>query len=273
MRNLRWGWPLLLAAVSGSAGSAEPADPARKLSLAVTTKRPADRVDVEWQDGGRAVCTVHSPSGIGGATLRAEDGRWPRELLLRLRLAGLESLTISNGPVTLSVAVSSHGDQRQLLSVKQEPDEAGRAAHRRSRLPGGTWPQAGVGRKAGRADPVLDRGEDPGGGVPPGRPLRMLVPAALLRRTRPSWPSGGSISTASDAGVTGLEVRIPSESSRIPGSGGRPGRRAQCPEFSGIRHAAQATGRTCRHRRPAVEIRGGSPRAAAGFGRRPGPLI
>jgi len=65
----------------------------------------------------KTILTVASGSGIGGATVELKADRWPEELILRVRLHGLESLTISTGEVKLAASVLSHGDYQQLRPV------------------------------------------------------------------------------------------------------------------------------------------------------------
>jgi hypothetical protein len=77
--------------------------------LDITLRKPADRAAAST-DGQAKILTVTSPSGIGGATITPKAGKWPETVTIRLRLGGLESLTVSNGKATLSTSVSSHGD-------------------------------------------------------------------------------------------------------------------------------------------------------------------
>jgi dipeptidyl aminopeptidase/acylaminoacyl peptidase len=83
----------------------------------ITSRKSGDRIEVEAEDG-NIVLTVTSPSGIGSATVTPEDGKWPSKLVLRLRLKGLESLTISHEQVTLVASFSSHGDSQHRVYVK-----------------------------------------------------------------------------------------------------------------------------------------------------------
>jgi hypothetical protein len=85
-------------------GVAEPpsADaPAPKFKI--TTRRKDDRVEVEV-DKDRAVFDVSSPFGISQAVIERQDDAWPREVVLRLRLKGLENFRASNGKVTVEAA-------------------------------------------------------------------------------------------------------------------------------------------------------------------------
>ncbi len=75
----------------------------------IVTKNPADRILIR-REGKAIVLIVASPSGIGDATISPKNGKWPAPLILRLRLKGLESLTISQGQLTLATSFPSHGD-------------------------------------------------------------------------------------------------------------------------------------------------------------------
>jgi hypothetical protein len=49
--------------------------------------------------------------------------RWPDELILRVHLRGLESLTLSSGDVKLAASVLSHGDNQRLLHLWKDGKE------------------------------------------------------------------------------------------------------------------------------------------------------
>jgi hypothetical protein len=102
---------LLLAPVMALA--AEPA-----VTFVTTVKKTEDRVAVTTAED-RTTLTVTSPSGIGSATIAPKDAKWPKTIVLRLRLSGLESLNIANEKTTLTAEVSSHGDGRVLMRVQE----------------------------------------------------------------------------------------------------------------------------------------------------------
>ena len=103
----------LVVLMAGRAHSEEPLG-----RFQVTTRKADDRVTVGLQ-GDRAIFTVTSPSGIGGATITREGERWPGSIILRLHLRGLERLRIGNGKMILSASVSSSGDHRTILSFSE----------------------------------------------------------------------------------------------------------------------------------------------------------
>ncbi len=91
------------------------------------TEKSEDRVTVAREDN-TAIYTVRSPGGIGKATIYRQLG-WPDQVLVRLRLGGLESLTASSGNTTLKASVQSQGERATSLSVvadgREEPVEKG----------------------------------------------------------------------------------------------------------------------------------------------------
>lgn len=102
---------------------------AEQIGFEITTKKTADRVEVQTQ-GGATTWTITSPSGIGAATLATRTGKWPEKIVLRLRLKGLEKLTLSNGTMTLAASVLSHSGHPTLLhrldgGQEQPVDKAG----------------------------------------------------------------------------------------------------------------------------------------------------
>ena len=74
-------------------------------------------------EGDKTTFTVTSGSGIGGATVERKVNRWPDELILRVHLRGLESLTLSSGDVKLAASVLSHGDNQRLLHLWKDGKE------------------------------------------------------------------------------------------------------------------------------------------------------
>ena len=88
----------------------------------ITTKKPDDRVEVEAKEAA-TVFTVISRSGIGNATISRRNGGWHGRVVLRLRLAGLESLTVSSGRVKLAASVLSHSGHPRLLRRIEKDQE------------------------------------------------------------------------------------------------------------------------------------------------------
>jgi len=71
----------------------------------ITTKKQDDNVAVR-ADKDKTTFIVKSPSGISQAVIERKDETWPKVVVLRLHLKGLESFWVSNGNVRLDAAVS-----------------------------------------------------------------------------------------------------------------------------------------------------------------------
>lgn len=94
------------------------------IAFDITTKKEEDQLKVQVEDG-RAILSISSPSGIGGATIKPKTGKWPAGMVLRLHLRGLESLRISNGTETIAAFVTSVGEPtvhcQQIEDGKEKP--------------------------------------------------------------------------------------------------------------------------------------------------------
>jgi hypothetical protein len=102
---------LVILHTAGSARSDEP-----QTRFHVTTRKADDRVTTELP-GDQVIFTVTSASGIGSAAITRKGEVWPRSIILRLRLTGLERLRIGNGKATLSASVASSGNHKTILSL------------------------------------------------------------------------------------------------------------------------------------------------------------
>src|SRR5262249_9002983 len=71
----------------------------------ITTRRKEDSVEVRAEKD-RTVFSVKSPFGVSQAVIERQEVTWPKAVVLRLHLKGLESFRTSNGKVTLDAAVS-----------------------------------------------------------------------------------------------------------------------------------------------------------------------
>jgi hypothetical protein len=70
---------------------------------------------------GAVVFDIHDARGIGGVRITPKSCGWPKPVVVRLHLRGLESLQISSGKFTLFGSVLTHSDHRRVLEI----DEAG----------------------------------------------------------------------------------------------------------------------------------------------------
>lgn len=98
---------LLVAAAGPLTGAEQLKSPGQ--TIRVELKKTGDRADVGKSKDG-ALVTVHSATGIGGATLIRPEGGWPRRVIVRLDLKGMESLRIENGRLW---SVTSLGGERR----------------------------------------------------------------------------------------------------------------------------------------------------------------
>jgi hypothetical protein len=85
----------------------------------ITTKKNDDGVEVR-ADKGKTIFIVKSPSGISQAVIERHEENWPKAVVLRLHLKGLESFRASNGKVTLDAAVSSQGGKVRIWKDGKE---------------------------------------------------------------------------------------------------------------------------------------------------------
>jgi len=76
-------------------------------SFKITTKRSDDRVDVKSKDG-KTCFVIRSPSGISHTTIERKAEQWPDQVMIQLKLAGLENFKVSTDRITLEASVSSH---------------------------------------------------------------------------------------------------------------------------------------------------------------------
>lgn len=86
----------------------------------ISTRKKEDTVEVQ-ADKGKTTFVVKSPTGIGQAVIERKEEAWPKAVTLRLHLKGLESFQVSNGKVTLNVAVSA-GKVRRWKDGKEDAE-------------------------------------------------------------------------------------------------------------------------------------------------------
>jgi hypothetical protein len=110
-----WGVPL-----SGFAVAAAGDAPA---TFKITTKRADDSVEVKAEKD-KTVFNVKSPFGISQAVFERKEATWPKAVVLRLHLKGLESFRASNGKVKLGAAVSIQEGKTQMRMWKDGKEDA-----------------------------------------------------------------------------------------------------------------------------------------------------
>ena len=91
-------------------------------TLDIKAQKAADQVKVKIENDS-ATLDFLSQSGIGGATITLANGKWPRTVVLRLHLGGLESFAVSNGKVKLSGSVLSHSGNTTRLQMTEDGKE------------------------------------------------------------------------------------------------------------------------------------------------------
>lgn len=78
-------------------------------AFSATARRTDTRIRFELGDE-RTIVDVTSAFGIDRATIRRESSEWPKKILVRLHLRGLESFQAGGEQVTVEWAVSSTGE-------------------------------------------------------------------------------------------------------------------------------------------------------------------
>ena len=88
-------------------------------SFDIAVNRSRNRVEFE-SDGDVTTFIVTSETGIGNAKITRRDDTWPKQVLVRLHLTGLESFKASVGKVTLHVSVSSTGANEKRVWISSD---------------------------------------------------------------------------------------------------------------------------------------------------------
>ena len=104
---------VIMLAASCVLAATSPKTAGNKPTVKVVTGKKGDRISIAVE-GAAAVLSVHSKRGIGSAEVTRLQKSWPG-ITIRFHFRGLESLRISNGKVTLSASVLSHGNNKRLL--------------------------------------------------------------------------------------------------------------------------------------------------------------
>ncbi len=116
----------LLLAVAVCAGPAPAsADDTEDHGIEATVRNRGDRVTIAVEQD-TATLGVTSTRGIGSATISRKDRDWPKHIVVRLHLRGLESFRVTAGEATLAVSVLSHGKHARLLHLWKNGKEGSR---------------------------------------------------------------------------------------------------------------------------------------------------
>ncbi|MEK6235965.1 MAG: hypothetical protein N2C14_14755 [Planctomycetales bacterium] len=70
-------------------------------------------------EGDQTVIDVASASGIDTATITRKSKKWPSNLVVRLRLSGLESFRVANATTAVEWSVASTGDPAARVSLRK----------------------------------------------------------------------------------------------------------------------------------------------------------
>lgn len=121
VRTLAVTASLVVSFALGESKASDDRQPASSRLFQVTLKKKdEDRLTTQG-DAGSVTFEVTSKSGIGEATVRRLTPTWPKKIVLRLHLRGLEQLSILNESekVAFRASVQSHGDRRRILQVSR----------------------------------------------------------------------------------------------------------------------------------------------------------
>lgn len=131
----------------------------------VTTRKADDTVKVK----GNEVATtfdIKSPSGIGRAVVERKGDNWPKVVIVRLQLKGLERLKISNGKFEIGMGVGVRAGKIDARQWKGGTDEVPLGADDPHRV----------------AIRVFDKHEKPAVGIPlDGGHFEVALPAAFFK--------------------------------------------------------------------------------------------
>lgn len=112
----RW---LLIAALLGASHCRAADGPAP--SMRAFAAKPGVKIDVSGTDS-NAIVDIACVSGIGKARLERTVESWPKAIVVRLRLKGLESFQVRHGDIVVQWSVASTGENAQRVSVRRGKD-------------------------------------------------------------------------------------------------------------------------------------------------------
>jgi hypothetical protein len=101
------------------------------LKAAVGTGNPGLRAIVGRTDsrisfiasGDKTILDITSRVGIDTATIRRDSGEWPKSILVRLHLSGLEMFRVGGKGVAVEWSVASTGDHPSRVSLRKDKKE------------------------------------------------------------------------------------------------------------------------------------------------------
>jgi len=113
---------LLSLACGPFACSCEPAKNKLPDHFKITTKRDTDKL-VATREDEKTVFTLQSETGIGTATIQRTSESWPKVILLRMKLKGLERFKATNGTRTLNASIASGDVQERIRLWENDLEE------------------------------------------------------------------------------------------------------------------------------------------------------
>ena len=87
------------------------------------SKRLDDHVDVITNED-TTEFSIRSPFGISSLGIERTEVDWPRRVVVKLHLKGLENMRISNGKITLEAAVSSQNEKPRVRQWKDKNEDS-----------------------------------------------------------------------------------------------------------------------------------------------------
>jgi len=154
---------IVILAVVPSGSAVPSADPPARFT--VTTRKADDTVAVGG-DQERTAFDVRSPSGISREVIGRTGDAWPKAVVVRLHLKGLENLKVSAGTVAVGAAAALRDGRVEVRQWVLDKDDTPLAATDPRRL----------------AIRVLGKDGKTAAGVPlDGGHFEVTLPAAVLR--------------------------------------------------------------------------------------------
>lgn len=124
--------PLILSVAKGNFDAVEFIENGIAIKRMQPQSQPAATFEIKCQESGTLTATneagkiimiIRGGRGIGRATIRPAAGNWPKEVILRVYLPGLELLTLSAGEVKMTASVSSQNGNSRMLHLWRNNQE------------------------------------------------------------------------------------------------------------------------------------------------------
>lgn len=113
---------MILLVSCGGTQAKQPVQSQPAALLDIKCERDGDAITASTE-AGKTILQITSKRGIGGATITRTSDHWPKELVLRVYLGGLEDMSITSGDVRLNASVLSHSGHPRLLHLWKKNEE------------------------------------------------------------------------------------------------------------------------------------------------------